>query len=275
MQIQTQDDVPAVEATPAAAETPEHSASPETTGNDDEPQPPKPEKPDGVQKRINELTAKARAAERRAEILERQLEANQRQQAPSKEEPAAPQAKPSIDQYESYDDYVEALADWKTDQKLAARDKAAHEERTQSKQKESRQQVAERVQKQIEDGRGKYSDFDEKVMLNPDLPITASMVEIIADIEAGADITYYLADHPEEAADIASMSPTRQAIALGRIEATLSATKSPAKTVSSAPAPVGSQLNGGQSPGKADPSKMTDAEWAKWDAEQQAKKSRR
>jgi len=74
MQIQTQDDITAVEATPAAPATPEPTASPEPVANDDEAQPPEPEKkPDGVQKRINELTAKARAAERRAEILEREL----------------------------------------------------------------------------------------------------------------------------------------------------------------------------------------------------------
>lgn len=274
MQIQTQDEITAVEATPAAPATPEPTASPETVANDDEAQPPEPEKkPDGVQKRINELTAKARAAERRAEILERELEARQRQPEPAKQEPDAPQGKPTIDQFQSYDEYVEALTDWKTDQKLAAREQAAEAKKTQSTQQAEHQALYERHQQQVTDGRGKYSDFDEKVMDNPDLPITPSMVKALAESDAGADIAYYLADHLEEAADIASMSPTRQAIALGRIEAKL-ASKPPAKTVSAAPAPVGSQLNGGASPSKADPSKMTDAEWAKW-SEEQAKKSRR
>lgn len=273
MQIQTQDDITAVEATPAAPATPEPTASPEPVANDDEAQPPEPEKkPDGVQKRINELTAKARAAERRAEILERELEARQQQPStPAKQD--VTDEKPMSNQFKTDEEYFEALAEWKLDQKLAAREQAAREESSRNRQQETRQKVAYRVQGQIEAGRGKYSDFDEKVMQNQGLAITPSMVEALSEFDAGEDITYYLADHLDEAADIASMSPTRQAIALGRIEAKL-ASKPPAKTVSAAPAPVGSQLNGGASPSKADPSKMTDAEWAKW-SEEQANKSRR
>jgi len=273
MQIQTQDDITAVEATPAAPATPEPTASPETVANDDEAQPLEPEKkPDGVQKRINELTAKARAAERRAEILERELEARQRQPEPAKQDAA--DREPSLDDgFDTYDDYIKALNKWQFKQEFAARDQAAQAERSKISAAEEQKSFRGRVEKQVDLGRGEFEDFDEVVIGNPDLPVSASMAQALVEMDDGHKVAYYLGKNPEEAADIASMSPTRQAIALGRIEAKL-ASKPPAKTVSTAPAPVGSQLNGGASPSKADPSKMTDAEWAKWDAEQ-ANKSRR
>lgn len=276
MQIQTQDDITAVEATPAAPATPEPTASPEPVANDDEAQPPGPEKkPDGVQKRINELTAKARAAERRAEILERELEARQQQPVqPAKQEANDSAAnKPTIDQFNTFEEYSDAFNDWNTDQKLAARDQAEKAERSQASAAEEQKSFRGRVEKQVELGRGEFEDFDDVVINNPDLPVSASMARALVKMEQGHKVAYYLGQNPEEAADIESMSPERQQIVLGRIEAKL-ATKLPAKTVSAAPAPVGSQLNGGASPGKADPSKMSDAEWAKWDAEQ-AKKPRR
>lgn len=260
------DEVPAVEATPTADPV-EPTVS--SNGDDDEPQPQPEKKPDGVQKRINELTAKARAAERRAEYAESQLHANHGR---NREEPSAPESaagRPALDQFESYDDYVEALTDWKTDQKLTAREVANEAKRQKS---EATETTRTKVFTQVEAGRSEFADFDDVVINNPDLPVSESMTGVLLELEKGHAVAYYLGQNLEEAADIASMSPTRQAIALGRIEAKL-AIKSPAK-LSKAPAPVGSALAGGASPGKADPTKMTDSEWAKWDAEQN-KKSRR
>lgn len=266
--MQTQDDITAVEAPEAEPVVTEPAAS--SHAEDDEAQPQPEKKPDGVQKRINELTAKARAAERRAEEVERQLQELQRPKEPEAES----QSKPSIDQFQNYDEYVEALADWKTDQKLSARDKAANERQAKQTAQEEQNTFRGRVEKQVDQGRSEFEDFDEVVLNNPDLPVSATMAQALVEMDDGHKVAHYLGKNPEEAADIASMSPTRQAIALGRIEAKL-ATKTPAKTVSNAPEPIGSKLNGGASPGKADPSKMSDSEWAKWDAEQQAKKSRR
>lgn len=265
--ITMQDEKPAVEAHEAEPEVKEPAASSPAEDVEAQPQPEK--KPDGVQKRINELTAKARAAERRAEEVERQLQ--ELQQRPKEPES---QAKPSIDQFQNYDEYVEALADWKTDQKLSARDKAASERQAKQSAQREHETFRTRVESQVDQGRSEFDDFDDVVIQNPDLPVSPTMAQALVEMEEGHKVAYYLGKNPEEAADIASMSPTRQAIALGRIEAKL-AVKPPAKTVSNAPEPIGSKLNGGASPGKADPSKMSDAEWAKWDAEQQAKKSRR
>lgn len=266
MTIETQDDITAVEATPAAKEAPatpevtETPASSEKPADDVEAQPPEqPEKPNGVQKRINELTAKAREAERRAQELERQL--NERAK-PSDGD--APLEKPVMSQFENYDDYVEAL----TDYKLAAREDAKRQQTLTQHKEQTQQLTAARIQAQVEKGRAQFEDFEQKVLQNPDLTITPSMLNIIADIDAGAEVAYHLANNPEVAADIASMSPTRQAIALGRIEATLVTQKPPAKTISKAPAPIGSQINGGVSPGKPDPNKMTDAEWFAHEQEQ-------
>lgn len=269
MQVEKQDAVPAVEATQAAPEAPEITseapATTENTGNDDEPQP-QSDKSDGVQKRISELTKKRREAERRAVEAERRL-AEISQERPK--EPASTE-KPKIGDFENYDEYVEALTDWKAGQAISQREQKSTAEREKSAQAEQQRDLQARVDAQIGKGVAKFADFEEKVLANPDLAITPSMVEAIAELDEGADVAYYLADHPEEAASIAAMPPLRQAVALGRIESKLASTP-PAKKVTGAPAPVASKVNGGGSPTTKDPSKMTDAEWF---AAERAKRTR-
>ena len=61
-------------------------------------------KKNGVQTRIDELTRKARDAERRADYYERLATANTAQN------PAEGAAEPTVDQFEDYGDYVKAIA---------------------------------------------------------------------------------------------------------------------------------------------------------------------
>jgi hypothetical protein len=81
-----------------------------------------------VQPRIDELTRKTREAEREA--------AYWRGRAQSAEKPkdaAAPPAKPTPDKFDDYGAFVEALADWKADEKIKANNDANKQESPKSR----------------------------------------------------------------------------------------------------------------------------------------------
>jgi hypothetical protein len=83
-----------------AADKPEEGDEGDDQGGEEKPQ----EKPKrSARERINELTKRAHEAEREAQRLARSAE----------RKPADPAEKPIPDRFGSYDEYVEALADWK------------------------------------------------------------------------------------------------------------------------------------------------------------------
>lgn len=199
----------------------------------------------GVGKRINELVRdkheerRAReAAEQRAADLERRLQALEQGGTP-KDEPAQPQHtqaaddRPTLEQFDfDQERYMDALADWKLDQRESKRQAA---ERAQTIQKT----LAEKESAFIAEN----PDY-EAVAKDPTLPITREMAELMFEAENPPAIAYYLGKNPEEAAEISRMTPLAQARAIGRIEAKLSAPPAPAAPpppptpVSKAPAPV-------------------------------------
>ncbi len=72
------------------------------------------------------------------------------------------------------------------------------------------------------------------------IPATEAMVEVIQDMDDGPAVTYYLAQHLNEAIDISRMQPHKAAIALARIEAKVTkGTPAVAKNnITGAPAPI-------------------------------------
>lgn len=107
--------------------------------------------------------------------------------------------------------------------------------------------------------REKFADYD-TVTRNPNVAITSAMAEIIRDSDVGPDIAYHLGKNPAEAAQIAALSPTRQAVELGKLEVRISAPKAlPAQP----PAPV-QPVNAIASGGNKDPGTMSMSEYIAW-----------
>ena len=106
-----------------------------------------------VQKRISKAIAKQREAERRAEYWERQAqqEQEQRKPAPAGHTPADDQA-PREDTFESYEDYVRAVARYEARQEWQANERI----------REARTKQA-RVDAKMKVGLEKYPDFAEVV----------------------------------------------------------------------------------------------------------------
>lgn len=183
----------------------------------------------GAQARIDELTRARREAERERDYY-KGLAAPK--QAPQTGSEAAPAQKPTADQYGDYGDYVEALTDWKADQRDAQRNTA---EATRSADRAAdlqRQAWATKVSA-VETTLTDYAE----IVGNSDLPIAGHVAEALMEADRGPELAYYFAQHQHELAKLNAMSNARAAIELGRIEATLGG-QPPAKAVTKAPAPI-------------------------------------
>jgi hypothetical protein len=193
----------------------------------------------GFSKKIDKLTArnyqleKARAEDRQwfadqVAELKRQL---------AGEKPAVKaetSSKPSPDKFQTYEDYVEALAEWKTEQKVTEREQAARQE----KEQEQTKATFAAYNRRVSEARGKFEDFDE-VVGNDDVTVPPSAQLAIVELENGPEVAYYLGKHPEEAEALHDMSDRKVIMTIGRISDSLDSKSSPAprRPASGAPAP--------------------------------------
>jgi len=178
-------------------------------------------KKNGVQTRIDELTRKARDAERRADYYERLATANTAQN------PAEGAAEPTVDQFEDYGDYVKAIARWEVAQttKTIARDAALG-----AAQNERKANYAER----LAETRQAIPDWDEVMAKAENVEVLPHVAEAVLDSERGPEIFYHMAQNPGFAERLNGLSPTRAALEIGKIEASLTAPR----RQSQAPAPI-------------------------------------
>ncbi len=272
--MSAQDDTAAAatpEATPAAEETITTAATPpegstkadETTDGAEPPAADETEegqerdekgrfKPNRVQERIDELTRQKGEAAREAAYWRGVAEAGK----PKTETPPPandPTSRPKVEDFETYDDFTEALTDWKLDQRDQKRDATQRAEA----QATTWQQRATAAKETL-------PDF-EQVLSESTAPMTKDMAEVLRDSEHGPALAYHLAKNPAEAERIARLSPLAAAAALGRIEADLSKPAAPAaapKKVTSAPTPP-TPIGAGRST-EGDPAKMSYKDYEAW-----------
>lgn len=246
----------APEEMPASGEKPPESAPDSGLEKDTTQEQPKP-KPSGVEKRISQLTKAWRNEERRREDLERQL-AEARAGGPAADgQPAAnADGKPVSESFQSYDEYIEALADWKLEQREKAR--ADEIKRAQAAEAEtSRRRVAEAFEEKTNAAVAKYPDFVDA--LDSDVPMSEAMMQVIVLHPKGLDAAYYLAKNPDEAARISELVPKAAAREIEKIIASINAPAAKeTKPITKAPKPP-STVGGSAAPASQD---ITDEKFA-------------
>ena len=208
-----------------AAEKPEEGDEGDDHGGEEKP----PEKPGrSARERINELTKRAHEAEREA----------QRWREAAERKTADPSEKPNPDKFGSYDEYVEALADWKADQRVAESFKRRDAERSQAAEARAAEAKAQAWAERQSEFREATPDYD-AVVGKSAVQIAPHVVDTLLDSESGPELAYHLAKRPETVKRINALSPLSAARELGRIEATLSNPAAPQfKPASKAPAPI-------------------------------------
>lgn len=188
-----------------------------------------------TQAELDELIEKRLARERRKfdrERHQREVEEAERRGRESAQQPQT-DAQPKREDFDSLEDYLDAKADWKVEQKLRERDAKAQ---ATERQRETRTQVEQNDrawQERAAKAGERYADFEDVVFGNEDLEISPAMAAAIKVTENGVDIAYHLGKNPAEASRIAKLDPVAQVWELGKLSATLNT-----KPVSKAPPPV-------------------------------------
>ena len=216
-----------------------------------------PKVPEAVQKRINEAIKRQRTAERERDY-ERTKRLEMEKELVSARLALPPDIKkPKIEDFETMEEYNEALTDYKIDLRFWRENQKKAREHESVEEKENLDESYGSLEKKIEKGRRKFTDFDELV-LNDDLKISEEMVEAIILSDAAEDVLYYLGQHPDESQEISGLTSVQAAYRLGKIEEKLHAPPPPKKTTK-APEPISPISSSGAV--ELDPNKMTPREY--------------
>lgn len=222
--------VPGTAPENADTDKPVTTPAPEATGTE----PPKSDaapaeeqvkKPDPLKAELSYLKRKLARQERdREQLLARLIE---NQNRPVQQDQTAP---PKLSDFQSVEDFLDA------------RDKYQEASRPKVQKDEGQERYLRAVQSARDDlmsvGSDKYEDFEE-IVSDESVKITPPMRDAIFDIDeidTQAEVTWYLAQNPKEAAKIAKLPVARQIKEIDRLEAKLKA--KPVKKASAAPEPI-------------------------------------
>ena len=214
---------------------------------------------------VPEAAPKTFSQEELDAAIGKRLAREQRKWERERVQPVVQQAPVTPEQFASNEDYVEALAEQRAEQKLAERE-----------QRRQQAEILETYHDKEEEVRAKYDDF-EQVAYNPNLPITTVMAQSIQASDNGPEVAYHLGANPREAERISRLSPIMQAKEIGKIEAQLAANP-PVKKTSNAPAPispVSARTTGSPAYDTTDPrsiKSMSTSEWIEAERLRQIKK---
>lgn len=183
----------------------------------------------------NAVAAKERArAERK---LQRELQAvearfNEKLEA-SKETPKPIEGKPSLDKFDTYDEYIDALTDWKIEQKAVERDT---KEKVESENLSRKQVMADHASRE-DKARTQFADYDDVAgnIADVDFTVNPDIGRTILTSDISPQLIYYFGKDLDELERINNLSPYAAAREIGKIEAKI--LSKPIQT-SSAPSPI-------------------------------------
>jgi len=209
---------PTPEAQPAQAE-PQTEQVEAVTGEQETGTPPEPKQDDPLDRHRKGLEAAATAerkkrqeAETRAEAAERRAQELEQQFRQPKPDAQQGQPKPTRADFQSEDEWMEAVLDWRDEQRTLA---------WQTQQQQAQQmRMAEKTQAALMEA-SKLPGFDINAFTR--LTISQPMADAILDSDATAQLVHFLTTNPAEALRISQLSESRQHKEMARIEDRLTA----------------------------------------------------
>ena len=247
-----------VDVNPVTAETHETedaapSADPQDGSNADDT--PVEHKPDGgVQKKINKLTARAKAAEAERDRVYAELEAQRASRPQAPQQPAGETLRPPTLEDFNYDEarYQDARDKYVAD--IAVRrvyDEVARSQDAQAQQAEAdrKRQAGQRFREKAEAAAERYEHLDDamEAFHKGGISVSVPMIEFVYEhAEDGPAIVHHLYANQELAEKIAKLSPLAAARELARLEASLP--KPQPRNVSTAPKPPSVPKGGAEPP---------------------------
>ena len=112
--------------------------------------------------------------------------------------------------YETYEDYVEDLADWKAEQRIAA-----------ERQRQVDQQAQAAIRTKMDDARARYEDADETILPTAktihEAQIPAVVKQVIEDSEVYVDLCYVAGSDPDELQKFIALAQRDPRAAIGKV----------------------------------------------------------
>lgn len=145
--------------------------------------------------------------------------------------------KPDPDNFDTQEDYIDALTDWKLDAFMKSKEEA---QLAQAKQDEYKS-TAEKWQENINKFASENSDFEDAMENLEDINVSDSVRDALLECELGPKILYELGKNPEEALRISKLSPYAAIREIGKLEAKFQdnpVTKKETKKTTNAPKPL-------------------------------------
>jgi hypothetical protein len=202
-----------------------------------------------LEKRFSELTKQREEARKEAAREREQREALESRikelEGKVEPKPVEENVKPQPSQFNDAFEYAEALAEWSAEQAILNREKAEAER----KEQEQRQNVIKSWNQRLETVKADLPDYDEMIASASDITVSDAIRDAMLESEQGPRILYHLAENPELAEKLNSMSQVSALREIGKLEAKFEAniTSKEAKTEaetkpsiarSKAPAPI-------------------------------------
>lgn len=225
----------------AGSEELEAASDEETDEESDEQQEEKPKKQGGFKRKLNKLQTQLSAKEQEIEYWKQQaLKQKETETQTEKPEPVKALDKPVRDDYESLEEYLEAVTEWKVEKRLAD----AEIKKTQESLKTEAQKKQETYQERLNSVKKELKDFDDVISDfiadYGDIKFSTALNDLILESEVGPKVIYELAKDKTMLDKLNSLSPLAAAKEFGKLEDKLSAPKEkqPIKVKTSAAPPL-------------------------------------
>ena len=224
-----------VEATPTEPQEQSEpvEAKEEATATEDRKQNPK------LEKRFSEITKQREAAREEArkerearEALEARLKEVESRSAPQ-EAFKADNGEPQPNQFTDMYEYAKALTDYQVEKRMSEIEIRKQAEQQQNEKK----QVIDSFVKRVEAAKASLPDFDEMVG-SADVTVSNEVRDAIWESDVGPQILYHLAENPDIAEKLKSMSVAAANRFIGKLEAQFEPQTKPVVGKSKAPAPI-------------------------------------
>lgn len=260
---QAKEDTVETETIPLSEDEPDEAlddTSDDTVDGQEEPEEPveKPKKVNRFQERINELTAKAKEAERALEALK--TAQTKQDETPKQNTPVVQDDSPKSDALnpdgsdkyplgEFDPEYIRDMARHTINKEWAAKKEQEAQEQSQRNEQEARAYLQSQWVERLAPVTEQHEDFLEKTMElestfeGLDAKYSDYLAQTIKSLEHGPEVLYYFANNLAEAQKFVKMGPLNATLALGEINAMFKGNTRKDTRVSNAPPPP--QVNKG------------------------------
>lgn len=228
------------ESDPSNEETQELDGNDESEAQDEDK---KPKKQNGFKKRIDKLNSRLTAKEQEIEYWKQQAlkgPAPKQESAPNESLASAKNdSRPKEDDFNSHAEYIEALTDWKIEDRERAKEAKA-------KQAEAKSSIEKQVSthlERVESFKKSHDDFDEVIADVDDVPMSIAVQEVILSSDNGPALMYELAKNRAEFERISKLPAIAAALELGKIVSKIASTsessnQKPEVKTTKAPTPI-------------------------------------